>query len=175
LWNPKKNEEEYTMTFLEKWPASRDLDKFRHEFDDLLERFGSERGWFKEWETTPVHPAIESYVEGDKFVVRTDLPGVDPKDVDIKVAGGMLTIKGSREEKHETKKADFYRREIKYGAFERSISLPKGMKAEDLKATYSNGVLELRATMPKEAVAKEVKIQIEGAETKRANGEKSAA
>lgn len=163
------------MTLLEKWNASRELEKFRHEFDDLLERFGSERGWFKEWETAQLRPAIESYAEGDKFVVRTDLPGIDLKNVDIKVAGGVLTIKGSREEKHETKKADFYHREIRYGSFERSISLPKGMKAEDLKATYSDGVLELRAAMPKEAVAREVKIQIEGAETKKAIGEKKAA
>lgn len=163
------------MNLLEKWNASRELEKFRHDFDDLLERFGSERGWFKEWEPALLRPAIESYVEGDKFVVRADLPGIDPKHVDIKVAGGVLTIKGTREEKHETTKTDFYHHEIRYGSFEPSISLPKGMQAEDLKATYQDGVLELKAAMPKEAVAKEVKIQIEGAETKKAIGEKKAA
>ena len=101
-------------------------------------------------------------MEDGKFTVRTDLPGIDPKNVDIKVVGNVLTIKGTREEKHETKKADFFRREIRYGSFERSISLPEGIKAEDLKATYRDGVLELSAPMPKEAVPKEVKIQVEG-------------
>jgi len=160
------------MGFLEKWKSSRELDRFRSEFDDLIERFGFDRDWFGRFpfdreffgrgEAAPTRPAIESYVEGDKFIVRTDLPGIEPKNVDIKVVGNMLTVKGSREEKRETKKADFLRREIHYGSFERSISLPEGIKAEDLKATYHDGVLELTAPMPKEAVPKEVKIQVEG-------------
>ena len=163
------------MGLLEKWNPSRELERVRHEFDDLLERFGSERSWFKEWEPAAHRPAIESYTEGDKLVVRVDLPGIDPKNVDIKVTGGILTVKGSREEKSETKKADYFRREVRYGSFERSITLPEGMKAEDLKAAYRDGVLELTGPMPKEAVSKQVKIQIEGAEAKKAEPEKKAA
>jgi HSP20 family protein len=160
------------MGLLERWKPSTDLDRFRHEFDDLLERFTSDRDWFAPFRDRPfffgerepvaARPAIESFVEDGKLVVRTDLPGIDPKNVDIKVAGDILTIKGSRKEKSETKKADFFRREIRYGSFERSISLPKGIKAEDLKATYRDGVLELSAPMPKEATPKEVKIQVDG-------------
>ena len=78
------------------------------------------------------------------------------------MVGGVLTIKGSREGKSESKKADYLRREVRYGSFERSISLPEGIKAEDLKASYRDGVLEMSAPMPKEAVPKEVKIQVEG-------------
>lgn len=155
------------MALLEKWNPSRELERFRREFDDLLEKFGLEGGIFKEWEPS-LRPSIESYVEGDKFTVRMDLPGIDPANIDIKVVGDVLTVKGSREEKRETKKPDFFRREIRYGAFERSISLPEGMKAEDLKASYRDGVLELTAPMPKEAVPKEVKVQIEGAPAKKA-------
>jgi HSP20 family protein len=162
------------MGFLEKWTPSRDLDRFRREFDDLLERFNLDRDWlapfrfdrqfFGDREPVAARPAFESFVEDGKFIVRTDLPGIDAKNVDIKVMGDLLTIKGSREEKSETKKADFFRREIRYGSFERSIPLPKGIKAEDLKATYCDGVLELSAPMPKEATPKEVKIQVEGRE-----------
>jgi len=160
------------MGFLEKWRPSRELDRFRSEFDDLLERFGFDRDWFGEREPAPARPAIESCVEGGKFIVRTDLPGIDQKDIEIKVVGDVLTVKGSREEKHETKKADFLRREIRYGSFERAITLPAGIKAEDLKATYHDGVLELTAPMPKEAAPKEVKIQVEGP---KGNSEKKAA
>jgi len=159
------------MGLLEKWKPSRDVDRFRSEFDDLLERFGFDRDWFGpfplsreffgETETKPHRPAIETRVENGKFIARADLPGVEPKDVDIKVVGNMLSIKGSREEKHETKKADYLRREVRYGEFERAISLPEGVKADELKATYHDGILELTAPMAKEAMPKEVKIQVE--------------
>jgi len=86
--------------------------------------------------------------------------------------GDLLTIKGSREEKSETNKADYLRREIRYGSFERSISLPEGIKADDLKATYRDGVLELAAPMPKEAILKEVKIQVQAP---KGNAEKKSA
>lgn len=169
------------MGLLEKWKQSREMDRFRSEFDDLLERFGFDRDWFRfpagreffaDWEARAKRPAIEARVEDGKFIVRADLPGIDAKDVDIKVVGDMLTIKGSREEKREAKKADYIRREIRYGAFERAISLPEGIKAEDLKATYHDGVLELVAPMPKEAIPKEVKIQVEGP---KGNSEKKSA
>lgn len=149
------------MGFLEKWRPSKELDRFRGEFEDLLQKFDLDRGWFSGFpfdrqffgEREPARLAIESCVEDGKFIVRTDLPGIDPKNVDIKVVGGVLTIKGSREEKHETKEPDFFRRELRYGSFERSISLPEGIKADDLKATYRYGVLELSAAMPKEAAS----------------------
>jgi HSP20 family protein len=160
------------MGLLERWRPSRELDRFRGELDDLFERFGFDREWFGrfpfdrglrgEGELMLMRPALESCIEGDRFIVRTDLPGIDPNNIDIKVVGNLLTIKGSREEKHETKKADFFKREVHYGSFERSVALPEGIKAEDLKASYQDGVLELNAPMPKEAVPKEVKIQVQG-------------
>jgi len=161
----------------EKWNPSRDLERFRHEVDDLLEKFGLERGTFrKDWESSgALRPAVESYVEGDKFVVRMELPGIDPQQIAIKVTGGVMTVKGSREQKTETRKSNFYRREIRYGSFERSISLPEGVKADDLKATYRDGILELTAAMPMEAVPIEVKVQIEGHGEKKDNGAKKTA
>jgi HSP20 family protein len=161
------------MALLDRWKPSHELEQFRSEFDNLLERFGFrdwpllrpfDRKFFGEAEST--RPAMESCIEESRFIVRTDLPGIDPKDVEIKVVGGVLTIKGAREEKRESKKADYMRREIRYGSFERSMTLPEGIKAEDLKATYHDGVLELSAPMPKEAAPKEIKIQVEGAPKK---------
>jgi HSP20 family protein len=170
-----KDEEASTMAWLEKWSPSREMERLRHEFDNVFERFGLEHsGLFKEWQATSLRPAIESYVDGDNFTIRVELPGVDPKDVDVKVISGVLTVKGTREEKHETKKRDFFRREFRYGSFERTFTLPEGMKAEDLKATYHNGVLELTAPMPKEALPKAVKLQIQNGEAKKPDGDKKA-
>jgi len=169
------------MALLEKWQPSRELERLRSDIDDMMERFDFDRDWFGRFPLSRdffgdgqkhfVCPAIETRVEDGKYVVRTDLPSIDPKDIDIKVADGVLTIKGSREEKRESKKADYLRREIRYGAFERSIGLPEGLRAEDLKATYHDGVLELTAPMPKEALPKEVKVAIEAP---KANAEKKA-
>jgi HSP20 family protein len=163
------------MALLERWRPSLEMERFRNEFSDMLERFGFDRDWTLRWpfdrrffgegEPSITRPAMETCIEEGKLVVRTDLPGIDPKNVDIKVVGNVLTIKGSREEKRESKKADYLRREIRYGSFERSMSLPEGIKAEDLKATYHDGILELTAPMPKEAVPKEIKIQVEGSAT----------
>lgn len=149
------------MGFLEKWSPSGDIERLRHEFDDLLGHFGFDRPEFKAWPTPSNHPAIESSIDGDKFVVRVDLPGVDPKNIDVQVVNGILTVRGTREEKRESDKASVFRREIRYGSFERAISLPEGIKAENLNAVHHDGVLELTAPMPKETAAKTVKIQVE--------------
>jgi HSP20 family protein len=160
------------MGFFEKWNPSADLERLRNELDALLERFGFDRGEFKTWPTASNRPAIESSIDGDKFVVRVDLPGVDTKNIDVQVVNGILTIKGTREEKRESNKASVFRGEIHYGAFERSISLPEGIKAENLNAVHHAGVLEVSAPMPKESAAKTVKIQVE--EKKPDAGKKAA-
>jgi HSP20 family protein len=151
------------MGLLEKWSPATDLERLRHDFDNLLERFGFDGGFRTVWpaEASRHHPPIESSVDGDKLVVRVDLPGVDAKNIDVQVVNGILTVKGKREEKRESEKASVYRREIRYGEFERSISLPEGIKADDLKAVHRDGVLELTAPLPKAAVPASVKIQVE--------------
>jgi HSP20 family protein len=142
------------------WNPFREMEHFRRDFDDLFDRFlgRRKRG---EKETTLFEPAIESYVEGDNLVVRADLPGIDPKNVEITVTGDVLTIKGSREEKREEKDRNFVFKEVSYGSFERSITLPQGVKADDFKASYKDGVLELTAPAPKELAPRKVPIQVE--------------
>jgi HSP20 family protein len=101
----------------------------------------------------PAIPAIESYVDQDTLVVRADLPGIDPKNVDISVVGNNLVIRGQRESTKEEKGRDYYHREISYGTFQRSIPLPEGVKADQIKASYKSDVLELTAPLPKESAA----------------------
>jgi HSP20 family protein len=149
------------MALPEKWHPATELERFRYEVDDLLEHFGFGHHWPKAWESVGLRPALEFFVHDNKLTIRVDLPGIKPENVDVKVAGGFLTIKGAREEKQDTRNAQFYRREMRYGSFERTIQLPEGVKAEALKATYKNGVLELTATIPKEVAAKQVKVELE--------------
>lgn len=84
---------------------------------------------------------IEDYVEDDTYVLRAEMPGIDPdKDVDISIDGDVLTITGERREE----KRDRHRQEFHYGSFTRSITLPRHVKDEEIKAEYADGVLTLR-------------------------------
>lgn len=84
---------------------------------------------------------VEDFTEEGTYVLRAELPGIDPdKDVELKVEGDMLTIRGERREEHKEKN----HREFHYGAFSRSIPMPAGVKPEDVVATYKDGVLEVR-------------------------------
>ncbi len=143
------------------WNPFREMEHFRRDFDDVFDRFLG-RGKRGTKEAGAIEPAIESYIEGDQLVVRADLPGIDPRNVEITVTGDVLTIKGSREDKREHKERNFVFKEVSYGTFERSITLPAGVKADDIKASYKDGVLELTAPAPKEMAARKVPIEVEG-------------
>jgi HSP20 family protein len=104
---------------------------------------------------------IEEFVEDGTMVVRAELPGVDvEKDVDISLHDGLLHIKAERSEKTEKTDKNFYRSEFRYGAFERTLPLPPGATTDDVKATYEDGVLEIRIpTVTKDAETQKVPIQ----------------
>ncbi|MDQ0802184.1 Hsp20/alpha crystallin family protein [Arthrobacter sp. SLBN-112] len=110
---------------------------------------------------TPVSPApirVEEFVDGKTLVVRAEMPGVDPdKDVEVTMDDGFLRIRAERQEKEEHRDKGSYRSEFRYGSFSRNIPLPDGVKEEDIKASYTNGVLEVRATLPEQAQAAEPK------------------
>jgi HSP20 family protein len=104
---------------------------------------------------------IEEFVEDGTLVVRAELPGVDvEKDVDISLHDGLLHIKAERSEKTEQKDKSFFRSEFRYGAFERTLPLPPGATTDDVKATYEDGVLEIRIpTVTKDAETQKVPVQ----------------
>lgn len=109
-------------------------------FADLLGWLETESAAMRTFGSAP-YIRVEDFVEGDSYVVRAEMPGVDPdKDIQIDVAGDVLTIHGERREEEH----DRNRSELHYGSFERTLPLPRGAKAEEVRATYTNGVLEVR-------------------------------
>jgi HSP20 family protein len=153
------------MFGLRKWDPFTELGTLHRDVDEIFRRtFGSIAPGFLrgEW-----YPAIESYMEGNRFLVRADLPGIDPKDVDISVIGNQLTIKGERKIRKEEKEAEKYFCEVCYGSFARTLTLPEGVEMDKVHAGYHNGVLEI--SMPAKGVALPKKITVEvEAEKKRA-------
>jgi HSP20 family protein len=83
---------------------------------------------------------VEQYAEEGRYVVRADLPGIDPdKDVTVTIDNDILTIHGERREEHHDK----HHSEVRYGSFSRQFQLPKGCKSDDVSATYAAGVLQV--------------------------------
>ncbi len=155
------------MSRLTEWSPLKELEKFRGDLDRAFDRFRNPAWLAEEFDGGTLRPRIESFVEDGKLSVRADMPGIDPKDIEVNVSGNVLNVRGRREQKKETTKRDFLRREVRYGSYEYSTELPHGIKAEDIKAVYREGVLELSAPLPKELAPKDVKIQVETAEPKR--------
>jgi HSP20 family protein len=109
----------------------------------------------------PATMRLEEYVEDNTLVVRAEIPGIDPdKDVEISAHDGVLTIKAERSEKSEKKAKSFYRSEFRYGAFARTVPLPAGATVDDVKATYKDGVLEIRVPTPS-ATAKSTRVPVQ--------------
>ena len=100
-------------------------------------------------------PRVETFVTDDKLVVRADLPGVDPKEVDISLEGNVLTVRGER----KAEKEDASYREVSYGRFERRVRVPNGTDAEKISAKYTNGVLEVSVPLPK-PVTRKVPVEV---------------
>jgi HSP20 family protein len=93
-------------------------------------------------------PAIEVYERGGKLVVRAELPGLEQKDVKVEVRDDAIAIQGEKRQEREEKSKGFYRSERSYGSFYREIPLPEGADAEQAKASFKNGVLEVTLPAP---------------------------
>lgn len=112
-------------------------------------------------ETLAWSPKVDVFEKDNRLFTRVDLPGVKKGDVKVEVGDGHLALSGERKAEKEEKKDNVYRTEREYGSFYRVVPLPEGVKFEDIKATFENGVLEVSVPLPVRAEAKVRKIEIE--------------
>jgi HSP20 family protein len=141
------------------------FESLRQEMERMFEDFRADFGgspfrrgrlslepFFKREWGRGLSPAVDIVDKDNAYEVTAELPGMSEKDIEVKVAGGMLTIKGEKSEEKEEKKKDVYVSERRYGSFQRSFSVPEDVDADKLEASVKNGVLTV--TMPKSAEAK---------------------
>lgn len=93
-------------------------------------------------------PQIEVFEKDNRLVTKVDLPGLKKEDVKVEVTDGHLSISGERKSEVKEEKDHFYRSERQYGSFYRAVPLPEGVKLEDVKATFAEGVLEVSVPLP---------------------------
>lgn len=133
------------------------IEPFRKEMEEMMERFfGHENGKPRAMETWAPRVDVE---ETDKeILVKADLPGVDPKNVEITVENGVLMVRGEKKEEKEEKKKNYHRTERFMGTFYRAIQLPPSADADKVNATSANGVVTV--TIPKKPEAQPKKITV---------------
>jgi HSP20 family protein len=105
-------------------------------------------------------PEMDVFEREGKTVVRVDLPGIKREDIEVAVEGDMLEIRGRRQEEKEVKEEDYYCAERAVGEFSRAVSLPEGVKAEEIEASCQDGVLEVVVPRPAPAEKASTKIEV---------------
>lgn len=137
--------------------APTELNRLRREIDRLFEEpFGfltPSTSFFEGWT-----PAVDIYEDNDKYVVKAELPGMKNEDIDVSLDGNTLTISGERKHEEEKQEGENYRSERFFGRFQRSITLPTMVQANQIEATYKDGILSV--TLPKAEEAKPKQIQV---------------
>ncbi len=103
-------------------------------------------------------PAADIIENEKEFLIKAEIPGMDQEDIAISIDGNCLTIKGEKKAETEEKGEKYLRREMSYGSFSRSFTINNEIKADEIKAGYKNGILEI--TIPKEEKVKPKKIEI---------------
>ena len=112
------------------------------------------RGTMSAW-----NPAIDILQEGDRYLVRADLPGMKKDEIEVTLDGDTLTISGEKKRENETRDDSSYRSERYYGKFSRSLVLSSTVDANKIEAAYTDGVLSVTIPKSEEARPKQIKIQ----------------
>ena len=107
-------------------------------------------------------PAVDIYEDTQKVVLKLEVPGIEEKDLDVRVENNTLTVKGERKFEKEEKEENFHRIERRYGSFYRAFTLPSTVNTENVQASYNAGVLKLELAKKAEAQPKQIKINISG-------------
>ena len=159
---------------LVRWDAARELDTLQGEMNRLFSSFfdtptGANGATTRRW-----IPAMDLVETEEHFVLKADLPGMTEGDVNIEVERNVLTISGERKTEHEAKKDGYYRIERSAGTFARSLTLPEGVDADAVTASFDNGVLEVRIPKPAEAKPRRVQIGVGGAAPQTIEGNTTA-
>ena len=138
-----------TVVRYEPWSL---LNRLRREIDDTFETSARDASWT---------PAVDIHEEAKQFVVRADLPGVSPKDIEITAEKGVLALRGTRNIEQKTDDGHYSRVERVSGKFVRTFTLPENVATDQIKAQFKDGVLEL--SIPKIAKAEPRRIEVQAA------------
>jgi HSP20 family protein len=147
----------------------REIDRIFDDFDGGFFRFPFRRSLYdmKPFERVSQAawnaPAADIVDKEKSYEISAELPGLDEKQIEVKLANGGLTITGEKKEEKEEKEKDYYLKERRYGSFQRYLELPEGVDADKIEASFKNGVLTVSMPKKPEAIRPEKKIEVKAA------------
>ncbi len=149
------------------WRPFMGLSRWDREIDRMMDNFFARRmrpWWPERWlgaRGEEIAPLLDLYEEKDDIVVKAELPGMDKDQIEIEISNSELILKGEKRKEEKVEEEGYYQCERSYGTFRRTVELPMDVQADKIKASFKNGVLEVRLPKTEKAKAREIKIKVE--------------
>jgi len=152
------------MTVLTRWDPFREFSTLQDRMNRLFrDSFGEGRE--DALATSSFAPAVDVYEDEHNVTLKIEVPGIDEKDIDVRIENNTLTVHGERKFEKEEKEENFRRVERQYGSFTRSFTLPSAVDPEQVTANYDKGVLKIKLAKRAEAKPKQIKVSVGGERT----------
>jgi len=163
------------MTMITRWDPFREFVTLQSRMNRLFHDSFSSEGQEQALTTTNFTPAVDVYEDEHNITLKIEVPGIDEKDIDVRVENNTLTVHGERKFEKEEKEENYRRVERQYGSFTRTFTLPQTVDPEKIQANYDKGVLKIQLAKKAEAKPKQIKIGVGSAKTLESKPAKSAA
>jgi HSP20 family protein len=152
------------MTVLTRWDPFREFSTLQDRMNRLVrDSFGDGRE--EALTTSTFAPAVDVYEDEHNVTLKIEVPGIDEKDIDVRIENNTLTVHGERKFEKEEKEENYRRVERQYGSFTRSFTLPSTVDTEGVTAAYDKGMLKIKLAKKAEAKPKQVKVSVVGEKT----------
>jgi HSP20 family protein len=163
------------MTVLTRWEPFREFTTLQDRMNRLFrDAFGPE-GREEALTTTSFAPLVDVYEDEHNITLKIEVPGIEEKDIDVRIENNTLTVHGERKFEKEEKEENYRRIERQYGSFTRTFTLPTTVDAEKVSANYDKGVLKIALAKKAEAKPKQIKVHVGGEKTLEGKGPGKAA
>ena len=146
------------MTVITRWDPFREFSTLQDRMNRLFRESYGPEGREESLTTSTFAPPVDVYEDEHNVTLKIEVPGIDEKDIDVRVENNVLTVHGERKFEKEEKEENFRRVERQYGSFTRTFTLPTTVDAEKVSANYEKGILKI--TLPKKAEAKPKQIKV---------------
>ena len=158
------------MTVITRWEPFREFSTLQDRLNRLFQQSVSE-GRDESLTTSSFAPAVDVYEDDHQVTLKIEVPGIDEKDIDVRLENNTLTVTGERKLEKEEKEENYRRVERQYGSFTRSFTLPQTVDAEKVSAQYDKGVLKIKLAKKSEAKPKQIKISVGSEKTLESKGQ----